>query len=92
MIHEGTDGFRWCAGGAAPTPDSCVRGGGGHARKLNAHPRLRSAWQAREELYGISTTRNRQDALDALGRFCDLCETGEMPEFHDSYGGQWGWV
>ena len=26
---------------------------------------------------------DHQGALDALGRFCDLYETGELPEFHD---------
>ncbi|MDE0101099.1 MAG: hypothetical protein OXN89_01850 [Bryobacterales bacterium] len=29
------------------------------------------------------TAGDHQGALDALGRFCDLYETGELPEFHD---------
>ena len=49
---------------------------------FGAHPRLRSGWQALQELHGLYTAGDRRSALDALGRFCDLYETGELPEFH----------
>ena len=51
---------------------------------FEAHPRLRSGWQALQELHGLYLTGDHQGALDALGRFCDLYETGELPEFHDT--------
>ena len=50
---------------------------------FDAHPRLRSGWQALQELHGLYTAGDHHGALDALGRFCDLYETGELPEFHD---------
>ena len=50
---------------------------------FDAHPRLRSGWQALQELHGLYTAGDHQGALDALGRFCDLYEGGELPEYHD---------
>ena len=50
---------------------------------LDAHPRLRTGWQAHQELHGPYLANNLQGALAALGRFCDLHETGELPESHD---------
>jgi len=50
---------------------------------FDAHPRLEAAWKALQELHGLYTAGDHQGALDALGRFCDLYETGELPEFHD---------
>lgn len=50
---------------------------------FDAHPRLRSGWQALQQLHGLYTAGDHQGALDALNRFCDLYETGELPEFHD---------
>ena len=50
---------------------------------FDAHPRLEAAWQALQELHGLYTAGDHQGALEALGRFCDLYETGELPEFHD---------
>ena len=50
---------------------------------FDAHPRLEAGWQALQELHGLYTARDHQGALDALGRFCDLYETGELPEYHD---------
>ena len=50
---------------------------------FDAHPRLRSGWQALQELHSLYTSSDRQGALEALGRFCDLYETGELPEYHD---------
>ena len=51
---------------------------------FDAHLRLRSGWQALQELHGLYLAGDHQGALDALGRFCDLYETGELPEFHDT--------
>ncbi len=50
---------------------------------FDAHPRLRSGQQALQELHGLYTAGDHQGALDALDRFCDLYETGELPEYHD---------
>ena len=50
---------------------------------FDAHPRLRAGWQALQELHGLHTADDHQGALDALGRFCDLYETGDLPEYHD---------
>ena len=50
---------------------------------FDAHPRLEAGWQALQQLHGLYTAGNHQGALEALGRFCDLYETGELPEFHD---------
>jgi len=55
-----------------------------HLRKLfDAHRRLEAGWKAPQELHGLYRSGGRQGALEALGRFCDLYETGEPPEFHD---------
>ena len=54
---------------------------------FGAHPRLKAAWQALQELHGLYTADDHQGALEALGRFCDLYETGELPEFHDTHTG-----
>jgi len=50
---------------------------------FDAHPRLEAAQQALGELHGLTTAGDHNGALEALGRFCDLHETGELPEFHD---------
>ena len=50
---------------------------------FDAHPRLEAGWQALQELHGLYLAEDHQGALDALGRFCDLYQTGELPEFHD---------
>ncbi len=47
------------------------------------HPRIGVAWQALQELHGLYTADDRDGALEALDRFCDLCETGQIPEFSD---------
>ena len=36
-----------------------------------------------QEFHGLYLAEDRHGALEALGRFCDLYETGELPEFHD---------
>ena len=53
------------------------------ATLFDAHPRLEAAWRALQELHGLYLAEDRQGALEALDRFCDLYETGELPEFHD---------
>ena len=53
---------------------------------FDAHPRLKAGWQALQELHGLYTADDHQGALEALGRFCDLYETGELPEYHDLVG------
>ena len=50
---------------------------------FDAHPRLRPGWQALQELHGLYLVADHHGALDALGRFCDLYETGELPQSHD---------
>ena len=51
---------------------------------FDAHPRLKAGWQALQELHGLYTAGDHQGALDALGRFCHLYETGKLPEYHDT--------
>ncbi len=51
---------------------------------FDAHPRLRAGWQALQELHGLYTADDYDGALEALGRFCDLYETGELPEYHNT--------
>ena len=51
---------------------------------FDAHPRLRAGWQALQELHGLYTADDYDGALKSLGRFCDLYETGELPEYHDN--------
>lgn len=46
------------------------------------HPRIAAGWAALQELYGLYLADDRAGALAALGRFCDLYATGELPEFH----------
>ena len=50
---------------------------------FDAHPRLKAGWQALQELHGLYTADDYDGALEALGRFCDLYQTGELPEYHD---------
>ena len=34
--------------------------------------------------HGLYLANDHQGALEALGRFCDLYQTGELPEYHDT--------
>ena len=36
-----------------------------------------------QELHGLYLADDHQGALEALERFCELYETGELPEYHD---------
>ena len=51
---------------------------------FDAHPRLKAGWQALQELHGLYLADDYDGALKSLGRFCDLYETGELPEYHDT--------
>ena len=46
-------------------------------------PASRPAGGPTKKLHGLYLAEDHQGALDALGRFCDLYETSELPEFHD---------
>ena len=51
-------------------------------------PASEPGWQALQELHGLYTADDYDGALEALGRFCDLYQTGELPEYHGhSYWG-----
>ena len=51
---------------------------------FDAHPRHKAGRHALQEFHGLYLADDHQGALDALGRFCDLYETGELPEYHDT--------
>ena len=50
---------------------------------LNAHPRLRTAWDALQQLYHIYQAHDLDEANQALNRFADLYATGQIPEYHE---------
>ena len=52
-------------------------------RLFDAHPRLRTAWEALQELYRIYEADDLDGANEALGRFADLYATGQIPEYHE---------
>ena len=52
-------------------------------RLFDAHPRLRTAWDALQELYQIYEADDLDQANEALGRFADLYATGQIPEYRD---------
>ena len=51
-------------------------------RLFDAHPRLRTAWEALQELYQLYEAEDLDGANQALGRFADLYATGQIPEYH----------
>ena len=51
-------------------------------RLFDAHPRLRTAWDALQELYQLYEADNLDQANQALGRFADLYATGQIPQYH----------
>ena len=51
---------------------------------FDAHPKLKTAWQALQQLRGLYEAQDHQAALEALDRFSDLYLTGQIPEFHDT--------
>jgi len=52
-------------------------------RLFSAHPRLRTAWDALQELYQIYEADDLEAANQALERFADLYDSGQIPEYHD---------
>ena len=52
-------------------------------RLFEAHPRLRTAWDALQQLYQIHQADDIEGANAALGRFADLYATGQIPEYHE---------
>ena len=52
-------------------------------RLFAAHPRLKVAWDALQELYQIYEAEDLEAANAALARFADLYDTGQIPEYHD---------
>ena len=55
-----------------------------HLNRLFAvHPRLRTAWDALQELYRIYEADDLDGANEALGRFGDLYATGKIPEHRE---------
>ena len=52
-------------------------------RLFDAHPRLRTAWEALQELYRIYEADELDAANAALGRFADLYVTGQIPEYRN---------
>ena len=52
-------------------------------RLLDARPRLRTAWDALQELYGLYEANDLDQANQAQGRFADLYATGQIPENHE---------
>ncbi len=51
-------------------------------RIFDAPPRLRTAWDALQELYQLYEAEDLDGANQALGRFADLYATGQIPEYH----------
>ena len=52
-------------------------------RLFVAHPRLKVAWDALQELYQIYEADDLDGANEALARFADLYDSGQIPEYHD---------
>ena len=52
-------------------------------RLFDAHPRLRTAWDALQELYRLYEAEDLDQANEALGRFADLYATGQIPEYRE---------
>ena len=52
-------------------------------RLFDAYPRLRTAWDALQQLYQLYEADDLEAANQALGRFADLYDTGQIPEYHD---------
>ena len=53
-------------------------------RRAEQHAQHDGRWQALQELHGLYLADDYGGALEALGRFCDLYETGGLPEDHDT--------
>ena len=64
--------------------DNLTDGHKAHLETLfDAYPRLKTAWDALQELYQLYEADDLQGANQALARFADLYDTGQIPEYHD---------
>ena len=61
-------------------------------RLFAVHPRLKVAWNALQELYGLYEANDLQGALEALDRFGDLYNSGQIPEYHDTVDTILNWI
>ena len=52
-------------------------------RLFDAYPRLRTAWEALQELYGLYEAEDLDGTNQALGRFADPYDTGQIPEYRE---------
>ena len=52
-------------------------------RLFDAPPRLRTAWDALQELYQLYEADDLEQANQALGRFADLYASGHIPEYRE---------
>ena len=50
---------------------------------FEAYPRLKTAWDALQELYRLYEADDLDGANQALARFADLYNSGQIPEYHD---------
>lgn len=50
---------------------------------FDAYPRLWTAWDALQELYQLYEADDVQGGNQALARFANLHDTGQIPEYHD---------
>lgn len=58
---------------------------------MRRHPRIAVAWEALQTLYGAYEADDKHAALEAIVAFCDLYETGKIPEFSDVLGALVDW-
>ena len=66
-----------CCAGPTPSPTPTATSSRGlYAR----YPRLGDGWHALQELYGLYLADDRGGAIAAIVRFCDLYDTGRIPE------------
>ena len=61
-------------------------------RLFAVHPRLKVAWDALQERYGLYEANDLQGALEALDRFGDLYNSGQIPEYHDTVDTILNWI
>ena len=55
---------------------------GGEAAARRIQTQNRTAWEALSELHGLYLADDEAGALSARDRFCDLYQTGDLPEFY----------
>ncbi len=60
-------------------------------RLFEAYPRLRIAWDALQQLYGLYEAKDLPTALETLERFVKLYETGQIPEYYHTVNTVLNW-